>query len=109
MFKQKGFLFNNKLLKEINNIIKKGKSIFENCFIYKDLIKFQQNINDIFKMNFTDFFNINNLIYQGIIDLTADDNDFPYYLRSIHTLTIIPNYNILKDFKSEYIHTTRAN
>ena len=99
LFKQKGFLFDNKLLKEINNTIKKGKSFFENCFIYKDSIKSQQNINDIFKMNFTDFFNISNLIYQGIIDLTADDNDFPYYFMKYS----YPNYNVLKDFKSEYI------
>ena len=79
MLKQKGFQFDDNTFNEFNNTIKKGKSIFENCFIYKDLIKSQQNIYDILNINFTAFFTVNNFIYQGLIDLIQDNNDFPYY------------------------------
>ena len=99
MLKQEGFQFDNKTFNEFNKTNKKGKSIFENCFIYKDLIKSQQNINDILNINSTNFFTVNNYIYQGIIDLIPDDNDFPYYFMKFS----YPNYNVLKDFKSEYL------
>ena len=99
MLKQKGFQFDNNTFNEFNNTIKKGKSIFENCFIYKDLIKSQQNIYDILNINFTAFFTVNNFIYQGLIDLIQDNNDFPYYFMKYS----YPNYNVLKDFQSEYL------
>ena len=99
MLKQKGFQLDNNTSNEFNNTIKKGKSIFENCFIYKDLIKSQQNINDILNISSTNFFTVNNFIYQGIIYLTPDDNYFPYYFMKFS----YPNYNTLKDFQSDYV------
>ena len=106
MLKQIGFLIDNNKANELFNEIKKSKSTLESCFLNKDIIKKHSNLYDILKINFTNFLNVNNLIFKGIMKLNSDEQEeYPYFFMKYP----FPNYNILKDFNSEYLHLEQVN
>ncbi len=75
-------------------------------FLNKDIIKQHSNLYDILEINFTNFLNVNNLIFKGIMKLNSDEQEeYPYFFMKYP----FPNYNILKDFNSEYLHLEQVN
>ena len=86
-------------LNELDNKINKGQSSFENCLFIKDKTDLHSDMKDILALNFSSFLYIRNSIQQGIIFLQEEKNEFPYFFISYS----YPNYNTLKDFKSEYL------
>lgn len=82
---------------EINLLYKKiikGKSTIEDCFLNNNTFKDQIKVKEVFDLNFKSFFDIDNVINQGLID----GPEYPlYYIKYAY-----PNYNVLKDFQSDY-------
>ena len=92
---------------EIFKDIKQGISSFENCFYDNNIINSQSDIKDILDSDFNSFLNIGSLTYQGIANLAVDkdDNDLPFYFIKY----TFPNYNALKDFRSDYLPLDQMN
>ena len=105
ILKQFGFQIDNNTFNELYYEIKRGNSILEDCFINKDIINTQSKINDILKLNITNFLDISSLLYQGLIKLSFDKNDFPFFFMKYP----YPNYNVLKDFRSDYLLLDQVN
>ena len=98
---------NEKIYDEIFKNIKQGISSFENCFYDNNIINSQSDIKDILDSDFNSFLNIGSLTYQGIANLAIDkdDNDYPFYFIKY----TFPNYNSLKDFRSDYLPLDQTN
>ena len=105
ILKQFGFQVDENIINEFYNKIKKGESTIEDCFAYKNIIDSQTDIKYILNLNFTTFLSINNLLHEGIMHLGNDKKDFPYFFISYS----YPNYNILKEFQSEYLLLDQVN
>ena len=93
------FQTDNYNITELYDKIEKGKSNLEKCFAYKDKVNSQLDMKDILNLNFTSFLDLHNSIFQGIMYLTNNTNDFPFYFIKY----FYPEYNILKDFRTEYL------
>ena len=93
------FQTDNYNITELYDKIEKGKSNLEKCFAYKDKVNSQLDMKDILNLNFTSFLDFHNSIFQGIMYLTNNTNDFPFYFIKYS----YPEYNILKDFRTEYL------
>ena len=93
------FQTDNYNITELYDKIEKGKSNLEKCFAYKDKVNSQLDMKDILNLNFTSFLDLHNSIFQGIMYLTNNTNDFPFYFIKYS----YPEYNILKDFRTEYL------
>lgn len=88
--------------------LKKGISTFESRFINKEKVNSQLNMKDLLDLNFTLFYDVNNFIYQGLMNLmnaTDEKDKIPYYFMKYS----FPNYNILKEFKTEYLLLDQTN
>ena len=105
ILKQFEYQIDNNTLNELYNEIKKGNSILEDCFINKDIINTQSKINDILKLNITNFLNISSLLYKGLMKLSFNNNDFPFYFMKYP----FPNYNALKEFRTDYLLLDQVN
>jgi len=80
----------------------KGKSRIEECFLDKEILNSQPEIKDILNSSFNDFLFVSNYtINEGILNL----QNSPYYYIKFTT----PNYNSLKDFKSDYFILDQIN
>ena len=75
------------------------------CFIDNDLIKSQQELNEVFKIHIDDFKENTNLIYQGIFKLIPDHPEFLFYFMKYS----YPNFNTLREFQSEYLFSNQVN
>ena len=105
LLKVNNFNIDSNYLNELSNKIKKRQVSFENCLTNKNRVYIKPEIQDILNINFSSYLLINSLFYKGITHLENDDNDFPYYfIRYTY-----PNFNILKDFKSEYLILDQVN
>ena len=105
MLAQANFQIDNLGFDELINNLKISNLTFEKCFIYKEVINNQLDIKDIFNLNLSSFLTINNLIYQGILYLNTDKDDSPFYFMKYS----YPNYNILKEFRTEYLILDQLN
>ena len=103
--KQKFLSGNDFNYEEVYNDINKLESNLENCFIDLDLINIQEDIKEVFDTNFENFMENTCLIYQGLLHLIPNSDDFPFYFMKY----TYPNYNTLKDFQSEYLFSSQVN
>ena len=103
--KQKFLSENDFNYEDIYNNIHKLESNIDDCFIENELIKDQEEIKDIFDLEFENFIDKTNFIYRGIFNLIQDHNEFPFYFLKYS----YPNYNSLKEFQSEYLFTSQVN
>ena len=103
--KQK-FLFGQDFdFSEIFNDIHKWHSDISNCFIDSELLEDQEEIKDAFDQNFEIFTENTNIIYQGLLDIIPDTDNYPFYFMKYS----FPNYNSLKEFQSEYLFFSQVN
>ena len=103
--KQK-FLFGQDFdFSEIFNDIHKWHSDISNCFIDSELLEDQEEIKDAFDQNFERFIENTNIIYQGLLDIIPDTDNYPFYFMKYS----FPNYNSLKEFQSEYLFFSQVN
>ena len=103
--KQK-FLFGQDFdFSEIFNDIHKWHSDISNCFIDSELLEDQEEIKDAFDQNFERFTENTNIIYQGLLDIIPDTDNYPFYFMKYS----FPNYNSLKEFQSEYLFFSQVN
>ena len=93
LMKQSKEMFNENILKQTYNKIKKGVDGIETC-IYNKKILDNKMIKEMLKTNITHFLNVNNKFYQGLIEL-----DQPYFFLKAP----FPNLNLLKEFKTDYL------
>ena len=102
ILKQLDYYTDQNKIDELYQKIIKGKSKIEECFVDQDILNSQPEVKDIFNLNFDDFlFVANYTIYEGIVNL----RNWPYYYIKFTT----PNYNSLKDFKSDYFILDQIN
>ena len=102
ILKQLDYYTDQNKIDELYQKIIKGKSKIEECFVEQDILNSQPEVKDIFNLNFDDFlFVANYTIYEGIVNL----RNWPYYYIKFTT----PNYNSLKDFKSDYFILDQIN
>ena len=88
--------YNDKIkVDELFKQIKKGKSTIKDCFIDTNIFREQEEINDVFNLNFISFLNVENGVNQGVINY----GKYPLYFVKY----AYPNYNVLKEFRSDYI------
>ena len=90
---------------EIYSEINNRKDKFEICFIDNNLIKSQEEINDIFNIYFENFTEYTNLIYQGIFEPIPEHPEFSFYFIKYS----YPNFNTLREFQSEYLFSNQVN
>ena len=95
MIKQAGYYIGKDKVDELYKKIIKGKSTIKDCFIDLNILKEQEEINDVLDSNFSSFLSINNRVNQGIINF----GKYPLYFVKY----TYPNYNVLKEFKSDYL------
>ena len=91
--------------KDIHREMNRDESKLKDCFINFDLINEQEEIKDIFDINFENFMENTNLIFQGIFNIIPDNNDFPFYFMKYS----YPNYNTLREFQTEYLFSSQVN
>jgi len=102
LLKQLDFYTEQNKVDEMYEKIIKGKSRIEECFLDKEILNSQPEIKDILNSSFNDFlFVYNYTINEGILNL----QNSPYYYIKFTT----PNYNSLKDFKSDYFILDQIN
>ena len=75
------------------------------CFIDNDLIKSNEELNDVFKMHMDNFTEYTNLIYQGIFKPIPSHPEFLFYFMKYS----YPNFNTLREFQSEYLFSNQVN
>ena len=103
--KQKILSGNDFNYEEIYNDINKLHSNIFNCFIDSKLIEGQEEILDIFNLDFERFTEYTNQIYQGILNIIPENNNYHFYFIKYS----FPNYNSLKEFQSEYLFFSQVN
>ena len=102
ILKQLDYFTDQNKIDELYKKIIKGKSRIEECFVNQDILNSQLEVKDIFNSNFNDFLLVSNyIINEGIVNL----KNSPYYYIKFTT----PNYNSLKDFKSDYFILDQIN
>ena len=97
--KQNEYQVDKNSINDLYNEIKKGNSTFESCFINNDLLNSEYDIKDLINLNFTTFLKVTNYFYKGISNLVNKKDKFPFFFMKYS----YPNYNVLKDFQSEYL------
>ena len=97
--KQNAYQVDNNSINDLYNEIKKGNSTFESCFINNDLLNSELDIKDLINLNFSTFLRVKNNFYKGISNIVNQKYIFPFYFMKYS----YPNYNVLKDFQSEYL------
>ena len=111
---QNNFHFNDKdmhrdnhrdMERDMDRDINEMESDLKNCFINFDLINEQEEIKDIFDIDFENFMENTNLIFQGIFNIIPDNSDFPFFIMKYS----YPNYNTLREFQSEYLFSSQVN
>ena len=101
LLKQYSYYIDSKEFSQILKRTTKGESKIEDCFL-GDIINKQEEIKDILNLNLSYFFYVlNSSVNQGIINLV----DSHYYLMKYS----YPNYNSLREFKSEHIFLDQIN
>ena len=93
LMKQSTELFNEKILNDTLNKIKKGKSGIDACFYEKQILE-NKLVKEMLETNITHFLVSGNKMYQGIIKLNE-----PYFFIK----GSFPNLNILKEYQSDYL------
>ena len=93
LMKQSKEMFNEKIINQTYNKIKKGVDGIEACIYDKKILE-NKMVKEMFNTNITHFLNVNNKFYQGIIEL-----DQPY----LFLKAPFPNLNVLKEFKTDYL------
>ena len=102
LLKQKKFKLGKKEIKELYKKIIKGESTINMCLSDNNKLDKDTEINEIFNSNFTSFLYVsNNTIRHGVIYL----EDIPYYFAKY----TYPNYNSLKEFKSDFFLLDQIN
>lgn len=101
LLKQINYDLDTDKINELYNNIKRGVSNITDCFFNKNIFKNQNEIEDVFILNCSHFLTVNNSIEQGIID-TGEQKY--YYAKYTY-----PNYNVLKEFKSDYLFLDQIN
>ena len=102
ILKQLDYYTDQNKVDELYEKIIKGKSKIEDCFADKDILNSQPEIKDILNLSFNNFLFVSNYtINEGILNL----QNSPYYFVKFTT----PNYNSLKDFKSDYFILDQVN
>lgn len=105
LLKQIKFQADEKTINELYNKIKKGESTIESCFAYVDILSSQYKYEEIVNLNFTTFMQIYSLYHEGIFDFAFNNNSYYYFLLRYP----YPNYNVLKEFHSEYLLLDQVN
>ena len=102
ILKQLDYYTDQNNVDELYEKIIKGKSKIEECFVDKDILNSQPEIKDILNSSFNDFLFVSNYtINEGVLNL----RNSPYYYIKFTT----PNYNSLKDFKTDYFILDQIN
>ena len=102
LLKQYNYFIDSNKLDKLYEKIKRGKTKIEECFIDPNILNKQLEIKDILNLNLSTFYLIPDInINKGIINL----KNFPYYLMKY----TYPNYNALKEFKSDYLFIDQVN
>ena len=105
LLKQIHFQMDEKSINELYNKIKKGESTIESCFSYQDILNSQNNFKEIVNLSFTTFLQINSLCHEGVFNFAFNNNDYYYFILKYP----YPNYNVLKEFHSEYLLLDQVN
>ena len=95
LIKQSKYDIDKKKIDELYKQIIKGKSTIKDCFIDINIFKEQEEINDVFDLNFSSFLKVENRVNQGGINF----GKYPLYFVKY----TYPNYNVLKEFRSDYL------
>ena len=93
LMKQTYDIYNEKALNDSYYNINKGKSGIDQCFYNKKIMELNK-IKEMFETNITHFLEVNNIIYQGLIELNE-----PYFFMKYS----FPNLNTLIEFVSDYL------
>ena len=93
LMKQTYDIYNEKSLNDSYYNIYKGKSGIDKCFYNKKVMEINK-IKEMFDTNITHFLTVDNIIYQGLIELNE-----PYFFMRYS----FPNLNTLKEFVSDYL------
>ena len=93
LMKQTYDIYNEKALNDSYYNIYKGKSGIDECKKKKKKIELNK-IKEMFETNITHFLEVNNIIYQGLIELNE-----PYFFMKYS----FPNLNTLIEFVSDYL------
>ena len=102
LMKQMNYDMDINSIKILFSDIKKGESNISSCFYKSNALDDQLNIKDVFLTNSSFFMTVNNIISEGILDL--GNSNYYYYTKYTY-----PNYNVLKDFRSDYILLDQVN
>ena len=101
LLKQHEYYIGKGKLEEYNKNIISGKSNITDCFMDPEAFWEQMEINDIFKLNNSYFFFVDNSISQGIV---KTKNINYYYIKYSY-----PSYSVLKEFVSDYFLLNQVN
>ena len=101
LLKQCNFQLDKEKIKELYSKMKRGVSNITDCFMNKKIFTNQGNIKSVFDLNLSHFLAVENYIHEGILNV----GDYPYY----YIKYSYPNYNVLKEFQSEYLLLDQIN
>ena len=101
LLKELKYEIDNSTLEELKQNIISGKSNITDCFIDKEAIWEQLEINDIFTLNISHYMTVNNSISQGIVNTK--------YITYYYMKYSYPTYSVLKDFLSDYLLLNQVN
>jgi hypothetical protein len=105
LLKQIQFQMDEKSINDLYKKIKKGESKIDSCFSYSDILSSQNIFKEIMNLNFSTFLHLNSLCREGVFNFAFNNNDYYYFLLKYP----YPNYNILKEFHSEYLLLDQVN
>ena len=103
LLKQYNYQLDENKINEIYKTLIKGESNITDCFINKNFLNNQTDISNIFDLNISHYMSVGNILYQGIIN--TYNNKYPYYFIKY----TYPNFNSMKEFKSNYILLDQVN
>ena len=101
LLKQINYQIDKEKIRELYKSIKIGESNITDCFFNNKIIEKIYEINDVFITNCSHFLTVDNLLYEGIIE----GGEYPFYYMKY----TYPNFNILKEFQSEYLLLDQIN
>ena len=106
LFKNKQYFLSGKQFdfEEVYNNIHHRETGLEDCFIDNNLINFQEGIKDVFDIFADNFSKVENMMYQGILEIIPKHSEYPFYFLKYS----YPNYNSLREFKTEYLFTNQV-
>ena len=102
LFSQSNDVFDEKVIDEIMQNIKKGNSTIKDCFYDKNNYQSQKDLIEILEKNESSFLNISNIIYQGL--LRAKDK-YPLYFMKYS----FPSFSTLSNFRTDYLLLDQIN